>query len=552
MPGRHSATQPMPGRRRAHSRPGGRRRAVAVLGAAALAAGLLVAVAAGTWLRGGNGCEGPDALTLAAAPEVAPAVEDVVAGLDASELGAADACVLVAPTEPDDALAALDAGAQAPDLWIPDTSAWLSQLPQSLSQRRTWSLATSPVVLAGPADAPGPATWLDGLSAPGAVLLDPRESGASIGALAALRAEALSGDTSGTALSRRLVSEAQAAPDETLSDDDLLAAGEDRSARWFPTTEQRFLARAGPARVSGLSITVPRSGTTLLDYPLVPLASGADASRAAAVAEALVQRLRSPSGARRLAEAGFRPPSGAPTDAAAGMGPVEEVGRVPPDAIVDLLDTWTAMNADARMLAVLDVSGSMYAREGARTRIALARDAMLAALRSMPDTWDLGLWAFSVGLGADTDHRVLAPLRTLAAVAGEASHREVLAAEVERLPRLVGGGTGLYDTTLAAYRAVASGYLSDRFNSVVLLTDGRNEDADGLSLPGLLGALRRERDPSRPVPVVTVAMGPQADTAALDRIAGATGGATFVARDPEDIERILADALLERAGWSLG
>jgi hypothetical protein len=549
MPGRHSANAPVPGRRRASERRGGRRRMAAVVGALGLAAVLLGGLAAATWLRGRAACGGPKAMTLAAAPEMAPAVRDVVAGLDDSELGGA--CVVVARTEPDDALAALGAGAQAPDLWIPDTSAWLSQLPQPLAARRTWTLATSPVVLAGPADAARPATWLASLSVPGAVLTDPRESGASIGALAALRAEALHGDTSGTSLSRRLVAEAQYAQDETLSDDDLLRAGEDRSAQWFPTTEQRFLALSGRGRTSGLAITVPPSGTTLLDYPLVSLASGEGAARADAVAEALAERLRSAQGARRLAEAGFRPPSGAPTDATSGVGSVDEIGQVEPEAIVDLLNIWTAMNADARMLAVLDVSGSMYAREGSSTRIALAQDAMLAALDTMPDTWDLGLWAFSVGLGGDTDHRVLAQVRTLVAQAGGVTHREALADSVEGLPRLVGGGTGLYDTTLAAYKAMASSYLSDRFNSVVLLTDGRNEDSQGLSQSALLKALRRERDPDRPVPVVTVAMGPQADTAALHRIAEVTGGVSFVARDPHDIERILADALLARAGWHL-
>lgn len=271
-----------------------------------------------------------------------------------------------------------------------------------------------------------------------------------------------------------------------------------------------------------------------------------------AVAEALAERLISPSTARRFAEAGFRPASGLPTATTRGVGRISEIGVVQPHQAAGLLSMWATLNTDARMLAVLDVSGSMSAREGSRTRAQLARAAVLAAQRTMPDTWDVGLWAFSLGLGEGrSDHRALAPVRTLASVSDGTNHREVLTDAVRQLPRLVGGGTGLYDTTLAAYREVASGYSSDRFNTVVLLTDGRNEDPHGRSLPQLLDSLRHERDRTRPVSVVTIGMGREADTAALARIAEVTGGVSYVARDPRDVERILAEAVLERAGWGM-
>jgi Bacterial extracellular solute-binding protein/von Willebrand factor type A domain len=547
MPGRHTAG-PDAGSARPRPR-AGRGAAVPV------AAGVVLVAAAAGWSltsEGGFLCGGDTTLDVAAAPEIAPVVEDVVAGMGSVELGAEDVCVSVAPTDPYDALAALGAGAQAPDLWIPDSSAWLSQVPLPVRQRHTWSVASSPVVLAGPAGASRPDTWLEALSAPGAALLDPRESGAGIGALAALHAEAARGDTSGTALSRRLVAEAQSAATVTLSDGALLAdavGGGGEAPRWFPTTEQRFVALAERAAEQGVGVSVPASGTAVLDYPLVPVATGDGAPAATAAAQALATRLRSPDAARALRDAGFRPPSGAPVGG--GVGRVDESGSLRPEAVSGLLSTWDALNVDARMLAVMDVSGSMLESEGARSRITLARDAMLDALGTVPDTWDLGLWAFSLGLGDGTDHRVLAPLRTMVAVSGGGTHRDVLTDAVRRLPRIVGGGTALYDTTLAAYREVVSGYLSDRFNSVVLLTDGRNEDREGLSLPALLDALERLRTPARPVPVVTVGMGPEADTAALRRIAAATGGASYVARDPHDIQRILTGALLERVGWDL-
>ena len=58
--------------------------------------------------------------------------------------------------------------------------------------------------------------------------------------------------------------------------------------------------------------------------------------------------------------------------------------------------------------------------------------------------------------------------------------------------------------------------------------------------------LPRERDPARPIQVVAIGMGPDADANALKRIAGATGGESYVARDPDDIAEVFIDAMLAR------
>ena len=111
----------------------------------------------------------------------------------------------------------------------------------------------------------------------------------------------------------------------------------------------------------------------------------------------------------------------------------------------------------------------------------------------------------------------------------------------------MGGGTGLYDTTLAAFRTVRVGYDPARINSVVLLTDGRNRDDDiGIGLPTLLRTLRAEFDPAQPVPIITIGMGPDANMAALRRISETTGGKAYSALDPNDIETVFLDAMIER------
>jgi len=499
-------------------------------------------------------CDGGKTLTVAAAPEIASLVGAVAASEGDEPLETSQGCRLtVRPTDPGAAVAAITDGTHAPDLWIPDTSAWLSQLPASVPDHTPRSVAKTPLVLAGPGGR-RPATWLDAMSQPGATLLDPTTTGASFGALEALHAEAVKGATSGTALSHWLVSAAQAAPAYSLGDADIIenaSSGLGETSGWFPTTEQKVIAGTAQIDQAGLTATVPRSGTILMDYPLVPVATGADATPASEAARLLSQRLASGTAERRLQDAGFRPAAGTPIDADGSVGTVTELGVVQPEAAAQLLNTWVSLASDARMLAVLDVSASMEDYAGDRSRIELTRDAALSALQNLPVTWQMGLWAFSSGLGrGETDYKQLVPVADLGERYGNATQRERLTDAIQRLPALTDGGTGLYDTALAAYQAGVAGYDPQRFNSVLLLTDGRNDD-DGISLARLLAALRSQRDPSRPVRLITIGVGPDADTAALRRMAAVTGGRNYVVRDPRDLEAVFNDALLERVGWGL-
>jgi uncharacterized protein YegL len=83
-------------------------------------------------------------------------------------------------------------------------------------------------------------------------------------------------------------------------------------------------------------------------------------------------------------------------------------------------------------------------------------------------------------------------------------------------------------------------------SSVVLITDGENEDDTGIQLDALLDTLRGEADPTRPVKVIAIALGPDADLGALQQIADATGGAAYQALDPEDLQGVLFDAIRRR------
>jgi hypothetical protein len=80
----------------------------------------------------------------------------------------------------------------------------------------------------------------------------------------------------------------------------------------------------------------------------------------------------------------------------------------------------------------------------------------------------------------------------------------------------------------------------------VLITDGENDDPSGIALPALLDTLRAEADPARPVKVIGIGLGPDADLDALRQIADATSGAAYLAKDPQDLQSVLFDAIRRR------
>jgi hypothetical protein len=197
---------------------------------------------------------------------------------------------------------------------------------------------------------------------------------------------------------------------------------------------------------------------------------------------------------------------------------------------------------------VFDVSTSMHAPVGNRTRATLARDAAKSALGLFPDSSAIGLWVFARKMAGDTDWTELVPTRTLAADAGGKPQRQVLGEALDSIPqRLSPGGTGLYDTTLAAVRAARANYDPAAVDSVVIITDGKDEDDGTIGLPALLQTLSSEVDATRPVKVIGIALGPDADMDALEQIATATGGAAYSAVHENDLQTVLFDALRQRS-----
>jgi Mg-chelatase subunit ChlD len=159
----------------------------------------------------------------------------------------------------------------------------------------------------------------------------------------------------------------------------------------------------------------------------------------------------------------------------------------------------------------------------------------------------VGLWVFSIDKGGPgKDWRELEPIRRLDDLRFGRTQRYALRERAAEMPSLTDGGTGLYDTALAAYRTAVKNYRPHYSNSVVLMTDGRNEDPGSISLEQLLQQLEQLKDPDRPVRMVGIAISGDADLAALRRMARVTGGEAYLAAQPEDVLGVFAQAVLSR------
>jgi hypothetical protein len=532
-----------------------RRQALLPLIAAGVAV-LLVAGALVWWLTGSDACDTRQAVAVTVAPELGDLAEELLAEpveLDSGVCAVAEVTTQE-PLQTVGDLAALEAGA-LPDVWVPDSSLWVARAGDAPLEA-VGSMASSPVVLATSRDAveslgwaESPPGWAQALAGERALAVpDLATSAEGLAALGAVRTALGGGEDADNAVVQAVLATRGAA----VSVSDALAAGREggADAPLVPVSEQEVYAGNRDTKGSALVAVYPSEGSPYLDYPIVRV--GSPTGDEAAAAEATVRVLTSDAARTAASAAGFRDPDGAaPKDAGDGTGVAEAATKpleLDPAGVQALLARLSSLAAPSRILAVFDVSTSMEAPVGDGTRATLARDAAKATLSVVPGDFAIGLWAFAYQLDNGQDWAELVPTRELDADVEGRPQRDVLDEQLDSIPgRLTPGGTGLYDTTLAAARAARENYDPTAVNSVLVLTDGTNEDDDaGLQLDALLQTLRDEANPERPIKVIGVALGPDADLQALQQIAEATGGAAYSAVDPGDLRTVLFDALRQR------
>jgi Ca-activated chloride channel family protein len=296
----------------------------------------------------------------------------------------------------------------------------------------------------------------------------------------------------------------------------------------------------------------PSEGTLYSDNPFIVLDAEwvtEDQKVAARLFEEFVQR---PENQQKVLEFGFRPnnpnvPVTAPISAEFGADPSQpraELEVPAPGVLVRLLDSWAENRKQARVLIVVDISGSMGdpATDDA-TKLDLAKEAAVNALGQFKDADEVGLWVFSTDqLGSpDPNYRELVPVSPIG------DNRELIAQEI--MAQFPTNGTPLYDVTQKSYEAMVESYDPSKINAVVFLTDGVNDDGntadDNDQFQTLIDTLQSgsEGAQSRPVRVFTISYGEGADTVTLRAISAATAAAHYDASNPATIQQVFTNVI---------
>jgi len=535
-----------------------------------------------------SGCADPLRLAVAVAPELAPAVRATVTDWTNTRPTVSNRCIAVdlSASEPVDVAAAIAAKAnlalsgvgpaggqvKVPNVWIPDSSSWLQRLRAAgpdLAPAGGQSIARSPVVLAVPQPVATSAlgwpankvTWVDLIkrmvSGAGlrAGIVEPNRDAAGLAGLVAisLAANAAGGanpQQTTAAVLRGLVVGRSTVRDDLLqrfpraTDPASLANG----IAAAPLSEQAVNAYNAKSPPVQLAAVYAEPAPLALDYPYTVL-PGTDADRTAA-ADKLRGALTGNALRDRLASSGLRGADGstgkgfpAAPGAPAGGG---QGGAAAEPAIVDkILSTWTAMSAPARTLAAVDISGSMVRpvpTAGNASRMTVLLEAAKQGLKLFDDTWSLGVWLFSSDLEGGRDYQQIVPIAPLS------THRQQVIDALGSITPKRRGDTGLYDTIYAGYQTLQQGWQPGMVNTLIVFSDGENDDPlGGLSFEQLLAELGKIKDPKRPVRVLLITFGPEVAPGGLKPITDLTGGGVFAAPDPAKIGDIFLQAITTRA-----
>ncbi|MFD8735127.1 substrate-binding domain-containing protein [Streptomyces sp. NPDC059618] len=554
----------------------------------ALATALVLTVVGGTAaaVRGGlfsfaSSCD-DDAvhIEVAASPDIAPALKAVAEDARAKNITSDGRCldVRVTARESYRVAAALGAGRKSDaQVWVPDSDAWVERVADTTAATQVTSLgnvASSPVgvaVVPSAAKALGwPAktyTWTqltgDTMRAKklGLGTVDPARSSPGLLALARISAAASGvkdGDVRAAAMAKTL-SERTSDSDTHLLDtlpggsSGTGRSGADRNQALILSEQAAFAHNSAQDGGQNLDLFYPEDGSPLLDYPYTLVDEPRLSTDEGRAALRFMTLLGEAAPRQFLRTFGFRTDAENPSPtlvAEAGGRSPQPYARVLDDsasksAVQEALGMWTITVERARITTVVDASSSMAepVPGGGRSRMDVTKESLLQALATFTDEDEIGLWKFSTKLDGDKDYRVLVPTGPLGKAGISSGRRAKLSAAFKSLKPVPHGETGLYDTTLAAYKAAVASYVKGRFNALVVLTDGVNRDPGSISRSGLVSELRKLADPERPVPLIAIAVGPDSDRREVDQIARATGGSGQRVNEPSQIHAAMLKAI---------
>lgn len=526
-----------------------------------------------------DGCSMVDGvrLTVAADPAVAPVLRQVAADWTEREEPQVDGrCVAVEVTAVPTAdaaatLAAIAGGhldvaapppenvAEVPTVWVPDSSYWIARvrgISRGFFEAEPSPLASSPVVLAASPAAvealgPGPVLpsalrepLLASLASADRpplrfVLSEPRRDVAGLVGASWVQTALVRGDEDLPALVA-LFRRQGAAPPDTAA---LLPAFDD-GLDLAPASEQAVIAHNATNPPVPVTV-VPVLDAPVLDFPYAVVERHPRDQRAAAwmFLDALYRApevftrhgFRAPDG---LAGPGFPIGRGVTADPvpAFPVGPVEQLQQAS--------RIWSSATSDARVLSVVNVNASMLqpmtTPQGVQvTRLQVFQAAAASGLEMFTPGTDLGHWVYAARLDGERDWIEGVPIALL----DDAQKQRILTA-IQSIQVAPTNEVALFETLLAAYREMQEGWDPERSNTLVIWTDSPSNKVGGLTLEETLRELERMRDVTRPVRVILLGLGPDADMAQLEALAAATGGGAFAVPEPGVIETVFLRALL--------
>ncbi|MFD0855136.1 VWA domain-containing protein, partial [Actinomadura adrarensis] len=212
--------------------------------------------------------------------------------------------------------------------------------------------------------------------------------------------------------------------------------------------------------------------------------------------------------------------------------------------VAQIMQSWAKLTLGLRMLTLIDISGSMLEPVGRGvTRMEAIAQVAQGGLAMMSNDTEMGQWQFSTNVQGNRDWKETVAIGPLGERVGSITRRNLILSNLQQMRPIPTGDTGLYDTILAAYKMMSDSYKPEFGNSIVLLTDGKNDDANGPTLKQTMDRLRSMVDPNKPIQVFMIGFGPGVDRNELQQIAEATGGSTAVAQTPQEIQKIFLQML---------
>ena len=427
-------------------------------------------------------------------------------------------------------------------LWIPDSSAFFPTTPETNRFTvHTDSLATTSPVIVAPEHTRDFTTWTDVIADNSVQMGNPSQDGAAHAATRSAAAEVQNNTVSEQQLRRAMISRTVSgtSTQEAVDEAELLENSVNQGRR-VVVSEKSYLdfVRTHP-RGDEVRALVPDSGAWLLDYPLlVPSEAANRNATIAQAAEEIAAFLESDRGREVLSEHRVRGVEGRrlPDSRSA---PISHRLFVEDESDWQrLMTTWTRQTSAHNALYVLDASRSMGREnpQAERSFWQTAVDSTVIRSQFIPTRDSIGLWTSFATEGSDPSHQELVPIRRMDEYVDDSPHRQRVQDALARAELHEDAESGLYSTTLDAFRAVQQNYREGAVNSVVIISDDSQDRGDTEKLNDLVRTLKQEQDREKPVYIVTIAISGGDPPQDLKEISEATGGTSHAGASLQDIQ----------------